>query len=338
MATLVRAASVRGIDDLVDELGGDGAALLDRFGLGAATLDSDHALIALPTAVSLLETAAAELDCPDLGLRLAERQRVGILGPLAVAITNSATLGDAFDSAVRYLFVHSPSLDISTVPDPEGRRGVRALRFGGTRTAIPPQSLDLRLGLVHRIIGTLVGRYGLRSVYLPHPPLAPVDRYTGFFGADVRFDQREALLRVPAGLRRLPLDGGDRVLRELALSYLESHYPDPRRPVAERVRAALAEHPDTVPPRITAVADRLRLHPRTLQRHLAAESTTFDAILDDHRRSTAYRLITGTDLPFGRIAAMVGLAEQSGLTRAVRRWFGVPPRRLRAEARGRNRL
>lgn len=334
MATLVRAASVRGIDDLVDDLGGDGAALLDRFGLAAATLDSDHALIGLRTVARLLETAAAELDCPDLGLRLAERQRVGILGPLAVAITNSATLGDAFDSAVRYLFVHSPVLDISTVPDPEWRRGVRALRFGGTRTRIPPQSLDLRLGLVHRVIGTLVGRrYGLRSVYLPHPPLAPVERYTRFFGADVRFDQREALLRVPAGLRRLPLDGGDRVLRELALSYLESHYPDPRRPVAERVRAALAEYPDTVPPRITAVADRLRLHPRTLQRHLAAESTTFEAILDDHRKSTAHRLITRTDLPFGRIAAMVGLAEQSGLTRAVRRWFGVPPRRLRAGAR-----
>jgi len=58
------------------------------------------------------------------------------------------------------------------------------------------------------------------------------------------------------------------------------------------------------------------------------------AILDDVRRATAARLITQTDLPLSQVTAMVGLAEQSALSRAARRWFGVSPRELRATAAG----
>ena len=51
--------------------------------------------------------------------------------------------------------------------------------------------------------------------------------------------------------------------------------------------------------------------------------------LDDVRRAAAHRLITQTDLPLSQVTAMVGLAEQSALSRAARRWFGLSPRELR---------
>jgi AraC-like DNA-binding protein len=73
----------------------------------------------------------------------------------------------------------------------------------------------------------------------------------------------------------------------------------------------------------------LRLHPRTLQRHLAAENTNFEAIHDEVRRDAAHRLITRTELPFSQIAAELGMTEQASLTRAVRRWYGLAPRTLR---------
>jgi AraC-like DNA-binding protein len=66
-----------------------------------------------------------------------------------------------------------------------------------------------------------------------------------------------------------------------------------------------------------------------LQRRLAAESTTFEEILDGVRREAALRLITETDLPLAQVTALVGLTEQSALSRAGRRWFGQPPRALR---------
>ena len=93
MGSMVRAAGLRGLPGLIDELGGSGVALLARHGLDAAALDTDDAVIPSMAAGRVLEAAAAELDCPDLGLRLAARQDIAVLGPLAIAIENSATLG-----------------------------------------------------------------------------------------------------------------------------------------------------------------------------------------------------------------------------------------------------
>jgi AraC-like DNA-binding protein len=339
MDSMVRAAALRGLTPLVDALGGDGAALLARFRVLPDDLESDDAVIPSTAAGRILETAAAELGRHDLGLRLAEQQNATVLGPLALAIENSPTFGDALVTANRYLFVHSPALTVSQIPDPSGRPGVVGLLFRGKEVEpLPPQVADLGLGLFHRIIVLLHGGpYGLRSVHLPHPPLAPVDRYTAFFRTDVRFDRPAAVLRVPSGLATTAVPGGNQVLRDIAVDYLASHFPAPDRSVTDRVRLLAAEALGSSPVEVGAIARLLRLHPRTLQRRLAAEWTTFEAILDDVRRAAAARLITQTDLPFSQVTAMIGLAEQSALTRSVRRWFGITPRELRSTAGARPR-
>jgi AraC-like DNA-binding protein len=334
MGTMVRAAGLRGLPGLIDELGGDGRALLARHGVDAALLDTDDAVIPSLSAGRILEAAAADRDCPDLGLRLAARQDIAVLGPLAVAIENSATLGEALGCATRFLFVHSPALTITQVPDPAGRPGVVGLRYGSTELdPLPPQVCDNGLALLHRITVLLAGgRYGLRSVHLTHGPLAPVARYTEFFGADVRFRAESALLRVPATVRDAKVSGGNRVLREVALEYMRNHFHAPEQPLADRVRRLVTQSLGTSPVGVAAVARRLQLHPRTLQRRLARDGTTYEKLLDDVRRATAHRLITTTDIPFAQITAMVGLTEQSALTRAVRRWHGRSPRDLRRAA------
>jgi AraC-like DNA-binding protein len=335
MEPMVRAAGLRGLTALVDELGGDGAALLARFHIAADAPDSDDAVIRSGTAGRVLETAAAELSCPDLGLRLAGQQTTSVLGPLALAIENSATFGDALDCTSRFLFVHSPALTVTQVPDPSGRPGVIGIRYTGVEP-LPPQVTDLGLGLLHRIVLLLHGgRYGLRSVHLPHPPLAAVVRYTTFFGADVRFDQPAAVLRVPHSLTAQPVPGGNRVLRDAALEYLRSNFPDPGQTVAALVRQLLTQALGTSPVDIASIARLLRTHPRTLQRQLAGEGFTFEALLDEVRRAAAYRLITQTPVPLTQVTAMVGFTEQSALSRAARRWFGVSPRALRSGT-GRN--
>ncbi|MEQ3549403.1 AraC family transcriptional regulator [Pseudonocardia nematodicida] len=358
VGSLTRASALRGLPGLVDELGGDGEALLARFRIpveavedttpgpgpaahagpgrtgrpaaGARDPEPD-ALLSTRAVARVLEAGAAELGCPDLGLRLAERQGPEILGPLAVAVQHSATLGDALDCASRYLYVHSPVLHVASVADPDGVPGVLGLEYGSTEP-LPPQVADLGLGVIHRISLMLAGGpYGLRSVHLPHAGRAGPARYREFFGADAHPDRPAAVLRVPADLVRRPLAGGDETVRALAIDYLETHFDRPGRTVTDRVRTAVDRTLGSGPVRIDAVAGLLRVHPRTLQRHLAAEGTTFERIVDEVRRDTAERLITRTALPFTQVAAMVGLTEQSALTRATRRWFGIAPRRLRRD-------
>lgn len=333
MTDVVRAAGLRGLPALVTALGGDGDALLTGFGIQPSALESDDAVIPSGAAARALEAAAAACDCGDLGLRLAGQQNASVLGPLAIAIESSPTLGEALDCVRRFLFVHSPGLSVAEIADPESRPGVVGIRYSGS-VPLPPQVADLGLGLLHRVTTLLAGGYGLRSVHLPHPPLAPVSRYTEYFGADVRFDQAAAVLRVPHTLAATPVTGGgNELLRELALDYMQTHFPAPGQEVAARVRHLLARALGSAPVDLAATARQLRTHPRTLQRRLADEQTTFEDLLDDVRRTAAHRLITQTDLPLSQVTAMVSLAEQSALSRAARRWFGMAPRELRRASR-----
>lgn len=332
MKPVIRAAALRGFVPLAAELGGDGASILRRFGIVAADLDDDDAVIVAGSKSQALEAAAVELDCPDFGLRLAARQDASVLGPLAVAIENSATVKDAIDCASRFMFVHSPALSVTLEPTSVHPSKTVDVIYRSTQWAVSnsPQAMDLGLGLVHRTLMLLLGQeYSLQSAHLPHRPLVAVSLYEDFFAAPVQFDNSEAALRFDANLARTPIAGSNDVVRSMALDYLDRHYAERQPTASERVDAVIAKSMGSAPVRIETVANLLLVHPRTLQRQLASEGTTFEGVLDDVRKRTAHRLITETDLPLSQVTSMVGLAEQSALTRASRRWFGDPPRSLR---------
>ena len=78
------------------------------------------------------------------------------------------------------------------------------------------------------------------------------------------------------------------------------------------------------------VAKALHMHPRTLQRRMREEGTTFEAIKDEARRDLAQRYLSQPDLPFTQITALLGYSEQSAFGRSCRRWFDMTPREARA--------
>lgn len=335
MGQMIRAASLRGFVPLVEQLGGDADALLGRFGFSRELIAADDELVPITAHDQMLDTAADVLDCPDLGLRLAERQDLGVLGPLAVAIESSSTVADALACASRFLFVHSPALSIQVEDDPWGAAGVVALTYRKNLHESPysPQAMELGLGLFHLVARVLIGlETRVRSVEVPHAPLSPVVRYTDYFGTDVKFDRPTGALRVERALLDRNFATANETIRRVAVDYLAGHFTDPGEQVAGRVRRVLSESLRTTRPAIGNVARLLAMHPRTLQRRLAAEHTTFEDVLDEVRRDAAHRYITTTGVPLGEVAAMVGFAEQSTLSHAVRRWFDATPRELRRAA------
>ncbi|MGW9031198.1 AraC family transcriptional regulator ligand-binding domain-containing protein [Streptomyces sp. NPDC055722] len=334
---MIRGASLRGFARLVEELDGDPGEFMGRFAIPWHALSSEEGLIPITSHDVMLDAVARELRCPDFGLRLASRQDLSILGRLALAIQASSTVAEALECASRFMFVHSSALSVGVEPDPRGCREVVALTYRKDLRESPysPQAMELGLGLFHQVAVALVGSLaGLRGVELPHRPLSPVSRYTEFFGVDVKFGCPTAALRVERRLLDEEFRSADAVIRRLAVDYLASHHTDPERLVSTHVRRALAGSVGTTLAAIGHVARLLAMHPRTLQRRLAAESTSFEEILEDVRQGLALRYITTTDLPLGQVAAMAGFADQSGLSHAVRRWWGASPSEVRRRARG----
>jgi AraC-like DNA-binding protein len=79
--------------------------------------------------------------------------------------------------------------------------------------------------------------------------------------------------------------------------------------------------------RVAAVAGMSR---RTLQRILTQERTSLTDLIEETRRDEALRRLQLSGEPLNALSAALGYSQQSALTRAVRRWTGQAPSRLRA--------
>ncbi|WP_211352379.1 AraC family transcriptional regulator [Nocardioides albertanoniae] len=88
----------------------------------------------------------------------------------------------------------------------------------------------------------------------------------------------------------------------------------------------------TDPPDADEIAATLNLSPRTFQRRLADEGTSFRALLGEVREQLAEVLLETGDLPVAEVARLLGYVEVSSFSQAFRRWKGIGPREWRKRA------
>jgi Arabinose-binding domain of AraC transcription regulator, N-term len=226
MTAMVRAQSLRGYRELVKDLGGNSTRLIRKAGIEPAALGQLTAFISFESLIDLLELSAADLDCADFGLRLSERQDIGILGVLSVAMRYSATVGEAMRCASRYLHVYNEAIAF-TINTQERPRQAR-LEFGVLATHDPrwAQTAEHGIGLAFRIMTMLSEEQcHLQQVWFSHPAVSPEARYLDRFDAPLTFRaNRLALAYATTDLNR-PISEHNRQLHDLARSYLESHLP-----------------------------------------------------------------------------------------------------------------
>lgn len=333
MPHFVRADVLRHYPALVTELGGDAAAFLRAAQVPAKALQGGDAYLPFRTLVRLLERSAESLDCADFGLRLAMRQEPDIFGPVAVAAVNCETLEEALGCFSRYFHTHNPAIEIQVRP----QRGRGAVLIGidpdFEGLALHRQFDERALALLHRMLGLLSdGRYRPQRVLVPHARMSPAATYRACFRAPVEFDQPLAALEVAAADLQLPVRGANPQLRQLATAFLESQGRRGPTAISMRVREAVKSLLPSGNCDHVNVAGALLLHPRTLQRRLLDEGTSFEDLRDAVRRELAERYLKASRLPLSQVTALLGYSEQSALTRSCRRWFRLAPLALRKTA------
>ena len=77
------------------------------------------------------------------------------------------------------------------------------------------------------------------------------------------------------------------------------------------------------------IASELSMQPRTLNRKLQAEGTTFRELINEVRFEAARRLLEDSTMRIADIARALGYADASGFSHAFQRWSGVAPKEWR---------
>ena len=100
------------------------------------------------------------------------------------------------------------------------------------------------------------------------------------------------------------------------------------------MRAALLEGLPSGMVAMSDVAAKLALSPRTMQRRIEAEGTSYQQLLRETREAVARHYLANTALPAAEISFLLGFDEPNSFHRAFRSWTGTTPDSVRQERAG----
>jgi len=263
-----------------------------------------------------------------LPLAIAGATPPGAFGIVEYVCRSAPTLGEALRQWVRYLNLLDDAVTVGLVV--EGDRAL--LRVERESEAPAPASHELCWALVARHARELATRpFRVIAVELAHRAPADVAPFRAWFDAPVVFDAATTQLVLPASALDAALVSADPALLAIltrAADELAKQTPaDPL--LTAQVKRALGEALRSDDAGVDAIAKRLGLTGRSLQRRLEDEGTTFKQVREDVRRELAQRYLDD-GLAIAEISFLLGFSEPSAFFRAFKRWTGQTPLEARA--------
>ncbi len=310
--------------------GVDVASLLARHGLADAAHADVDARVPASAVLELWAELPALSGLPHFGVWLAELACAAPATSLGARLVQSApTLGAGLTRLLRFervlhgvqatglnevagqaRFTHRPPVGIGP----------------GARPAIEFAFAWL-LCTARLTTGTALVPSG---VTFTHGASGGLEEYRRVLGVEPRFDATENALVLPSEALRLPQRTADVLLERLVEGHaqkLARELPRGAGPAA-RVRALLTRSlsvDGSDAASLSSVARELGLPGRTLQRRLAAEGTSFAALLDEVRRELALEHLADRATSVAEVAFALGFGDQTAFHRAFVRWTGKTP-------------
>lgn len=264
---------------------------------------------------------------PELPLRLLKKLSVEMFDPASFAALCSPDLLVALHRIQQFkpligplrLHIASTPLDVCLQID-----------FSQAEAQPPSSLIAMELGYFVQI-ARLATRQHIVPLEVTSPvALHPESAHTRFFGVRVTAGSNLSL-RFSAADAARPFITENRALWNVFEPALQERLTEltPDTSMTSRVRHLLLELVPSGLSSADAVASRLAISRRTLQRKLRLEGTSFSAILFGLREELARHYICHSDLPYGQISFLLGYDDPNSFFRAFNSWTGTTPDRLR---------
>jgi AraC-like DNA-binding protein len=329
MRPCVRCATLDGYVGLARSAGLDPGRLLAGVGLTVADLAVPDKWVPAAGVARLLERSARDSGLDDFALRLARLRRLATLGPLSVVLRQEPDLRSALSLLCRY--EHSYNEAIRLRLDESGDLATMRVWFEFGEPAPTRQAAELAVSTLLGIIRELLGRqWEPLSLCFSHPAPASRTAHIEMFGPRLTFHHEFTGVVFYAA----ELDAANTMSDPLL------------RPYAQQLRQALGAPPaETVTGRVTQLAElllplgrcstqqaarSLGVTQRTLHRQLAAEGTSFSAIVHETREALAERYLSADRYSLTDVSELLGFTAPSAFSRWFRQRFAMSPTQWRA--------
>jgi AraC-like DNA-binding protein len=328
MTDLIRSACLTSYPEIARSLGLEPLRLLDACGIDRRCLDDPDIKLPAGALGRLLETSARAAKVEDLGLRLAETRTLSVLGPVGLLLREEPTVREALNSLTRYMRLHNEALYIRL--EEHGDEAIISVEIRLDRPMPVRQGVELSVGVLYRILRSLLGTQWRPRVCFAHDAPRRRDTHRRFFAGDISFGQDFNGIVCSADDLDRVVPASDPTLAHYARQHLEALLARPNATMADKVRELVWLQ--LASGRCTAdqVAEQLGIDRRTLHRRLAAERLTFSTIVEAVRTEIVSRTLASRERPLAAVAEMLGFSGLSAFSRWFHGRFGTSPSAWRA--------
>ena len=264
----------------------------------------------------------------DLWAEVGRRHKLYAYGTFGLAIGTSPTLRDWVKIAEKTRDLYFTFTEYRAVERDGDLCGIE-FRLDSVPKHLREMTLYRDLGAASSIIGE-VWQASKRGFCVELAASAASARcLSGLFPFKVKFDCPRTMLTWPARLTDVGLPNGS--------AYLHRYYAAQYQAILDRISGSDLQATITrvimlrpsAHSTIEAVASRLNMSVRTLQRRLGDHGMTFRKVLTRAHTQVAKFHLGSSSLSIAQIAAQLGYADRTSFDLAFSRWIGVSPRRYR---------
>ncbi len=321
--------SVRGIGPLpalIDKREGPfaAAALFSDVGLPLDVAAESERMLPLNNLVALYEAAAAMTDDPLFGLRVGQEMVDGY-GIWVDYSRTATTLRTCLKRATRSIEYHQSGTELALSVN--GTRALYAYRIFGQRPENRLQHLQHTIPALLKTFQVYTGKdWRPDWIELDVDYDQRIEEMAKMLSVPIRYGSAAMAFAFPSALLEQPRQCKPALSYQVRHNHLKDMVQQgPPRAFSDLVRETI--HLDLLAgsAQINAVASRLGLGPRTMQRMLQAESRSYRQLVSEVRMERARALLLNTDLTVTEIAHRLGYSDSTHLTRAFSQRHGSTP-------------
>ncbi|MBF9221938.1 AraC family transcriptional regulator [Hymenobacter ruricola] len=280
--------------------------------------------------------AAHLTDDPLFGLHFGEAATPMALGVVSQLVQSSRTVGEALTQAVPLLPLFTDQIGLAITHSGQ-RFSLRFHFLPGASSAVPEalgHLMEFFLAFVlHELDGLVLERIRPDAVWFPPAARRLPDHARALRAAAIADGQPgEYVLEIDNCYWDLSILTGSYEMQALLLKKVAALTAE--KPAAaqlkDRISGHLLANAYLGLPSLEALAANFCLSPRSLQRKLQDEGTTYQEVADAVRKTLALHYLQAGHHPLKEVSYLLGYNEVSAFSRAFKRWTGQNPGNYRA--------
>jgi AraC-like DNA-binding protein len=282
--------------------------------------------IAASALVDLYEGSASESGREDFGLLMAEARSLAALGPVSLLLQHQPTVRAVVEQVIANMRLLNDIVQAKLEDD--GRLAV--IRMEVLPGFATPQIVESAVAVACRMYRMLTGgAWQPESVHFRHSAPRSLETHKRIFRCPVVFDNQLDSIVCSSDALDTPNPFADPAMAEHAQRFVDiMAHQRPASSVTEQARNAILLLINGGNATKEKVAENLAIHPRTLQRLLSQEGTSFGELLNHTKRELALRY-AASQQSVTSIALMLGYSSTSSFTRWFTDEFGKSPQAWR---------